>query len=214
MPKIPATPEAITATRERILKEALFIINQEGYASLSMRKLAQRLGVTAKTIYNYYSNKDELYLMVLIKGFTELVEEFRAAYRSSADPMKKLRAAVHAYVNWGIDNRHYYNIMFSMDTPKYRDYRGTAMELTAERQNLIALEIPEIGKSILTEVALQNRSITVEEVPYRLLHLWSILHGMVSLYISRVTLEVWDLKGAMERILDDALRPYDRPQTL
>jgi AcrR family transcriptional regulator len=209
MPKVPATQEAIEATRERILTEALFIINQEGYASLSMRKLALRLGVTAKTIYNYYSNKDELYLMVLIKGFSELVAEFRAAYKSSADPMQKLRAAVHAYVNWGIANKHYYNIMFSMDTPKYSDYRGTAMELIAERQNSIALEIPEIGKKILAEVAQQKKSITIEEVPYRLLHLWSILHGMVSLYISRVTLEVWDLKGAMERILDDMLRPFD-----
>jgi AcrR family transcriptional regulator len=208
MPKTPATPEAIEATRERILTEALFIINQEGYASLSMRKLAHRLGVTAKTIYNYYSNKDELYLMVLIKGFTELVAEFRAAYLSSADPMQKLRAAVHAYVNWGIANKHYYNIMFSMDTPKYSDYRGTAMEKIAKRQNLIALEIPEIGKNILTEVALHNRRISADEVPYRLLHLWSILHGMVSLYISRVTLEVWDLQGAMDRIIEDMLRPY------
>jgi hypothetical protein len=31
-----------------------------GYASLSMRKLARRLGVTAKTIYNYYANMDEI----------------------------------------------------------------------------------------------------------------------------------------------------------
>jgi hypothetical protein len=149
--------------------------------------------------------------MVLIKGFTELAEEFGNAYKSSDDPIQKLRAILHAYVNWGIANKHYYNIMFSMDTPKYSDYRGTAMELVAERQNLIALEISEIGKKILAEVAQQKKSITVEEVPYRLLYLWSILHGMVSLYISRVTLEVWDLKGAMERILDDIIRPYDLP---
>lgn len=208
MPKAPASPEVVEAVRERILKEALSIINQEGYASLSMRKLAQRLGVTAKTIYNYYSNKDELYLMVLIKGFTELTEEFRTAYRSSKDPLQKLRAAMHAYVRWGIANKHYYNIMFSMDTPKYSDYVGTAMERLAARQNRVALEIPKIGMAILNEVASLTRSISADEAPFRLLQIWTTLHGIVSLSISRVTLEVWDFPGAIEQILAEALRPF------
>jgi AcrR family transcriptional regulator len=208
MPKAPAGPQVVEAIRERILKEALFIINKDGYANLSMRKLALRLGFTAKTIYNYYSNKDELYLMVLIKGFQELTEQFRAAYLSSENPVEKMRSAVHAYVRWGIENKHYYNIMFSMDTPKYTDYVGTKMEGVADQQNRIALQVAEIGTAILTEVALYNGSISTDEVPYRLLHVWSTLHGMVSLYISRVTLEVWDLQGAIDRILEEALRPF------
>jgi AcrR family transcriptional regulator len=208
MPKAPAGPQVVEAIRERILKEALFIINKDGYANLSMRKLALRLGFTAKTIYNYYSNKDELYLMVLIKGFQELTEQFRAAYLSSENPVEKMRSAVHAYVRWGIENKHYYNIMFSMDTPKYTDYVGTKMEGVADQQNRIALQVAEIGTTILTEVALYNGSISTDEVPYRLLHVWSTLHGMVSLYISRVTLEVWDLQGAIDRILEEALRPF------
>jgi AcrR family transcriptional regulator len=208
MPKAPAGPEVVEAIRERILKEALFIINKDGYANLSMRKLALRLGFTAKTIYNYYSNKDELYLMVLIKGFQELTEQFRAAYLSSENPVEKMRSAVHAYVHWGIENKHYYNIMFSMDTPKYADYVGTKMEGIADQQNRIALQVAEIGTAILTEVALFNGRISPDEVPYRLLHVWSTLHGMVSLYISRVTLEVWDLQGAIDRILEEVLRPF------
>jgi AcrR family transcriptional regulator len=208
MSKTPATPEVIEAVRERILKEALFIINEEGYAGLSMRKLARRLGFTAKTIYNYYSNKDELYLMVLIKGFTEMAEEFRKANRLSGDPLQKLRAAVRAYVRWGIANKHYYNIMFSMDTPKYSDYRGTAMEAVAERQNRIALEISEIGMSILNEVAARTRGISTDETPLHLLQIWSTLHGMVSLYISRVTLEVRDIDKAIDWILEEMLRRY------
>jgi AcrR family transcriptional regulator len=208
MPKAPAGPEVVEAIRERILKEALFIINKDGYANLSMRKLALRLGFTAKTIYNYYSNKDELYLMVLIKGFQELTEQFRVAYLSSENPVEKMRSAVHAYVRWGIENKHYYNIMFSMDTPKYTDYVGTKMEGVADLQNRIALQVAEIGTAILNEVALYNGSISTDEVPYRLLHVWSTLHGMVSLYISRVTLEVWDLQGAIDRILEEVLRPF------
>jgi hypothetical protein len=146
--------------------------------------------------------------MVLIKGFTEMAEEFHKAYRSSGDPMKKLRAAVHAYVKWGIVNKHYYNIMFSMDTPKYSDYRGTAMEAVAERQNRIALEISEIGMSILNEVAAKTRGISIDETPLHLLQIWSTLHGMVSLYINRVTLEVRDIDKAIDWILEEVLKRY------
>jgi AcrR family transcriptional regulator len=208
MPKAPASPEAVEAVRKRILKEALFIINQEGYASLSMRKLARRLGVTAKTIYNYYSNKDELYLMALIEGFQGLTDNFRSAYASSENPVEKMRAIAYAYVNWGIENRNYYNIMFSMDTPKYADYVGTKMEAVADRQNRVALQVAEMGTAVLHEVAAYNGTIDPADVPFRLLQLWSTLHGMVSLYISRVTLEVFDLKAAMDRILEDVMRPF------
>jgi AcrR family transcriptional regulator len=213
MPKAPAAPEAVEAVRERILREALFIINEEGYGSLSMRKLARRLGFTAKTIYNYYSNKDELYLMALIEGFQELTRQFKAACDSTGNPVEKLRSAVHAYVAWGIENKHYYNIMFSMDTPKYIDYIGTKMEPIADRQNRTALEVASISAAILTEVADFNGSISREEVPYRLLQLWSILHGMVSLYISRVYLEVGDLKEAFDRIIEDILQPFSNKKT-
>jgi AcrR family transcriptional regulator len=212
MPKAPAAPEVVEAVRERILREALFIINEEGYGSLSMRKLARRLGFTAKTIYNYYSNKDELYLMALIEGFQGLTNQFQAAYGSSGNPVEKLNAAVHSYVRWGIENKHYYNIMFSMDTPKYADYVGTKMEPIADRENHTALEVASISAAILTEIADFNGSITREEVPYRLLQLWSTLHGMVSLYISRVYLEVGDLRDAFDRIIEDVLRPFSNPE--
>lgn len=210
MPKPPASPEAVEAIRERILAETLSIINQDGYADLSMRKLARRLGFSAKTIYNYYSNKDELYLMALIKGFQELSEEFRAAYESSENPVDKLRAVVRAYVRWGIENRHYYNIMFSMNTPKYADYVGTRMEETADRQNRVALELARIGSSVLREIASYNRSIEPGDTTFHLLHIWSTLHGLVSLYVSRVTLEVGNLQEVMDRVLEEVLRPYTK----
>ncbi|HOW99439.1 MAG TPA: TetR/AcrR family transcriptional regulator [Deltaproteobacteria bacterium] len=208
MPKPPASPEVVEAVRERILAEALSIVNEEGYARLSMRKLARRLGFTAKTIYNYYSNKDELYLMALIEGFQALSREFQAAYGSSDDPVEKMRSVIRAYVRWGVENKHYYNIMFSMDTPKYTDYVGTRMEEVADRQNRVALELADIGKAILSEVASREGGIDPGEIPFRLLHVWSTLHGLVSLCISRVTLEVVNLPEVMDRILEEVLRPF------
>ena len=47
-------------TRERILRTAVALADQGGVESLSMRKLAQELGVVPMALYKHVANKDEL----------------------------------------------------------------------------------------------------------------------------------------------------------
>ncbi|GAA4306399.1 TetR/AcrR family transcriptional regulator [Nibribacter koreensis] len=47
-------------TRERILQEALFLFLQRGIKAVSMDDVATHLGVSKKTIYKWFANKDEL----------------------------------------------------------------------------------------------------------------------------------------------------------
>ncbi|SFT66021.1 transcriptional regulator, TetR family [Actinopolyspora lacussalsi subsp. righensis] len=56
MPR-PSTP---LLSMERIRDSALEIIDTAGLEALSMRRLAERLGVRAASLYNYVPNKDEL----------------------------------------------------------------------------------------------------------------------------------------------------------
>lgn len=46
--------------RDRVLRAAIELADQEGIESLSMRKLAQALGVEAMSLYNHVANKDEI----------------------------------------------------------------------------------------------------------------------------------------------------------
>lgn len=47
-------------SRERILREALALVDEEGLAAVSMRKLARRLGVDPMSLYNHVDGKDAL----------------------------------------------------------------------------------------------------------------------------------------------------------
>ena len=47
-------------TRQRVLEAALALADQGGIESLSMRKLAQELGVEAMSLYHHVANKDEI----------------------------------------------------------------------------------------------------------------------------------------------------------
>jgi len=53
----PARPQV---TRERIVRDALAVLEAEGFDGLTMRRLAERLGIRAASLYNHVRDKDEL----------------------------------------------------------------------------------------------------------------------------------------------------------
>lgn len=64
-------------TREAVLEEALALVDAEGLDALSMRRLGQRLGVEAMTLYYYVPSKEALH--------DGLVEAFLAGVHSTAE---------------------------------------------------------------------------------------------------------------------------------
>jgi AcrR family transcriptional regulator len=65
--KVPAE-ERVPLSRERALAAALVLADKDGIASLSMRKLAQELGVEAMSLYHHVANKDDI-----LGGMVDLV---------------------------------------------------------------------------------------------------------------------------------------------
>jgi AcrR family transcriptional regulator len=57
-------------TRERVLRAASDLADAGGIETLTMRKLGQRLGVEAMSLYNHIANKDDL-----LNGMVDLVFE-------------------------------------------------------------------------------------------------------------------------------------------
>jgi AcrR family transcriptional regulator len=183
---------------------------EDGFESLSMRKLSSRLGMTAANIYNYYTNKDELYLAIQTNGFQILVDRFTEISSSKITPLKKLYAMMRAYVDFGIQNPDYYEIMFSRNTPKYADYRNTPMEPIASIEKKTALQVADITSRTIIEYSMKSKStISADEALYITLTIWSALHGMVNLYNSRVLQEVIEQADTfIEKILYDLLKRF------
>lgn len=56
----PTSPPSRGLTHETVVAAALELIHESGFAALSMRRLADRCGVGAMTLYGYVRTKDEL----------------------------------------------------------------------------------------------------------------------------------------------------------
>ena len=103
-----------------------------------MRKIAARMGVTATNIYNYYTNKDEINLMIRIRGFEILHSMLKKAYDENHSPADRMRAMILAYADFGVSYPDYYDIMFNLRTPKVTDYMGTKFEPVATSLKTVA----------------------------------------------------------------------------
>jgi AcrR family transcriptional regulator len=192
VPRRAQSPEAFQARKQQILQIATTVISSEGFEALTMRRLARSADMTAANLYNYYANKNELYLAIQMRGFEQLLSEFASAAQKPTDPLDQLEAFVRAYVAFGRDNPETYDVMLGRNTPKYADYVGTPDEPAASAEKRAAMAVIELAESVL-QAAADARGV---DLPHgaRLLtmQVWSTLHGVVSLLNARVIQEVID----------------------
>ncbi|MEM7275082.1 MAG: TetR/AcrR family transcriptional regulator [Actinomycetota bacterium] len=93
-------------TRDRILAEAIAFADAEGVEALSMRKLSERLGVGAMSLYRHVANKDEMLDGMVDAVCAELqppriVDDWREAIRTtSAEAHAALLAHPWAAGEW------------------------------------------------------------------------------------------------------------------
>ncbi|HQL42906.1 MAG: TetR/AcrR family transcriptional regulator [Spirochaetes bacterium] len=187
MPRIARNTEEVDSVKQQILDAAVKIISNNGFSKLSMRRIAAQLGVSATTIYNYYTSKDELYFYIRIKGFERLFEYFEKAYDIPVSTREKFIGIIHGYVDFGLTYPDYYEIMFlNRNVPKFLDCVGTPLEAVATKEKAVALK-----PFIFTVEKLQHHLDIEPKLAYELaMQLWVELNGLVSLCISRLLREV------------------------
>ncbi len=212
MPKAVRKQEDIEAVKRVILDAALEIMINEGFGQLSMRRIAARVSMTAANIYNYFSNKDEIYLAIQTQGFISLYSRFKKINDASFDSVDKLKKLTRAYFDFGTQNSELYEIMFTRNTPKFADYLGTRLEPAAIVEKQAALHVLELTSGLIFRIMSghsEDSGHSESEAHYRAIHHWTSLHGIVSLYNSRVLQETIDVtEETIEKLTADLLLPF------
>lgn len=102
--------------RVALIEAALDIIDEIGPQGLTIRKVAQRAGVSHAAPYRHFTGKDELILAVVERGFELLNESMdRARAAAGDDRLAQFAAAGDAYVAFGMAYPAYYKVMYSGD---------------------------------------------------------------------------------------------------
>lgn len=102
------------ALRPAILQAVLEIAGQEGWHSLTMRKIAERIRYSAPMIYEVFASKEALCGELLGEGFQLLYRHMSAAAAGLGDPKKRLWALLQAIRVFAWENPAYYQVMFGL----------------------------------------------------------------------------------------------------
>lgn len=203
--KRPRNSQEIEDIRERILAAALDIIVQEGFPAFTMRRLAAKIGMTAPNIYNYYQNKDELYITLVIRGFEMLHHDLIDVCSHTQNPVERGIGLARTYLAFGLKHSSYYDIMFTFPTPKYNDYVGTPLEQLSAIEYRISMDIVMLALTAVAEF--MGKPSADEIVQMRFIAVWSILHGMISLYNSKiVSYTITDPEAMYDKLITDFLQ--------
>jgi AcrR family transcriptional regulator len=98
--------------RQDIAYVAKRLFQQEGYAKVSMRRIAAEIGCSPMTLYKYYDAKVDVLRTLWADVFRELFDQLEAVPEA---PDRQLQGLGLAYVLYWLDHPDYYRLVFISD---------------------------------------------------------------------------------------------------
>ena len=164
-------------TRVRILDAARELFVSEGYDSVTMRRIADRIEYTPTAIYFHFRDKEALLTELCTTDFLALAQQFRKIARIP-DPIERLRRTGHAYVQFGVDNPNHYRLMFMTPHPPLDP--GHPEKGNPEEDAYAFLK--QIVSEAIGHDRLRPELRDVELVSQTV---WAGVHGVISLHIAK-----------------------------
>lgn len=138
------------ATRDRLVRSALEILEEDGYAGTSVLAVAERAGVAAGTLYRHFPSKAELFVEVFREVSAHEMEAIYLAAERQTGFASRLKAVISTYAGRALRNRRLSWALVYEPVDPIVDagrlvYRRKCREYTAGlvREGIAAGELPE-----------------------------------------------------------------------
>jgi AcrR family transcriptional regulator len=159
-------------TIDRISDVALRILEEEGPAAVSMRRIARAVGITPMAIYHHFPDRDALLHSVTDREFEKLLGFMQARpLRGSAED--RLIAIMQGYVDYAFARPRIFDYVFSNQRPGARRYPKDFRARRSPTLNAVADLVSEL---------MREDPIATDDVWEVAFTLWAHVHGFVMVY--------------------------------
>jgi AcrR family transcriptional regulator len=124
---------------EQTLGEAHALFAERGYAAATMDEIAARVGVTKPLLYNYFGNKERLYIACMERAAESLTATVADSVAETGSPAEALGAGVRAFFSFLDSDRAAWAVLFDETLPRggevasrVAEYRGRILGLVSE----------------------------------------------------------------------------------
>jgi AcrR family transcriptional regulator len=176
--------------RDEILDAATELLLETGHArAVSIRSVAQRVGVTPPSIYLHFADKDALMDAVCAHYFEKLDTEMRRIAAEHTCPVDALRAQGLGYVRFATQTPEFYriatmgelrygsNVDATLDSSAFKHLRATVQKLMDDR-----IYLPDDPTAAALEF-------------------WAAAHGVAAMLIAKPHLPFGDAEAFADRVL-------------
>jgi AcrR family transcriptional regulator len=123
---------------EQTLAAAHVLFAERGYAAVTMDEIAAAVGVTKPLLYNYFGNKERLYIACMERAGDALIATIAEAVSETANPGDALGAGVRAFFSFLDTDRSAWAVLFDETLPHGGEvfdrvvaYRGQILDLVS-----------------------------------------------------------------------------------
>lgn len=176
--------------RDEILDATTELLLETGHAkAVSIRAVAQRVGVTSPSIYLHFADKDALLDAVCVRYFEQLDEEMQRVAAGQTSTIEVLRAQGLAYVRFARQTPELYRIATMGEGNP-----GSDVDMTLASSAFVHMRT--------TIEALMDEGVYPPGDPTAAaLELWTAAHGVAALLIAKPYLPWGDVEEFTDRVL-------------
>ena len=179
--------------RQEILDAARDLFVREGYDSVSMRKIAEKIEYAPGTIYLYFKDKAEILDTLCRQTFDKLRLRLEAIRQDPGDPVEALRRGLRTYIQFGLDNPNQYIVTFVLAKQEAEIAQKSGLESGQPCFDCL--------RAIVRQ-CMEGGYINGGGVEETAQALWTAIHGLTSLLVMRCGFPFVEETRLIERLLD------------
>ena len=160
------------STASRILSAARALFENEGAGGVSMRKVADAVGITPMAIYRHFPNREALLKRISDDSFHEIAHHWDA-HRQGNDLIARLLATQRIYLDYALAHPHLFDHAFSARRDDARRFPDDFRARLSPTANVVHDAV----------VQAQQAGLLRADDPWDVtMTLWAHAHGLIALY--------------------------------
>jgi AcrR family transcriptional regulator len=189
---------------EQTLGAAHELFAERGYAAVTMDEIAAAVGVTKPLLYNYFGNKEQLYIACMERAGDSLINTIAEAVGETANPGDALGAGVRAFFDFLDTDRAAWAVLFDETLPhggevfdRVVSYRGQIVDL--------------VSASLLAQMPMRRREAAEVEVAALSTALLGAAEGLARWWLRTEAISASEAAELLVSTVEPGLRTRSAP---
>lgn len=159
-------------TAEKIVKAAYRLFDREGAHAVTMRRVADAVGITPMAIYRHFPNREALLKKISDDNFQAIARDMQACIEQP-DILSRLQALVNPYLDYALEHPHLFDYAFAVQR---EDARRFPDDFRARKSPSFNISVDAIAEGM-------RQGLLKQGDPYAVcMTVTAHQHGLIALY--------------------------------